>query len=272
MREHQRLSSGPLKCGRHTNKAEARSALNLILLFDSDTIGPDAFRLKGARHTHVSKVLKPQAGDELQVGLVNGPKGIATVVHSTEEYTDLSVAFHPDGRELQPNISLILAAPRPKVFRRILPELAAFGLRELVVLRSWRVERAYLKSDSFLHENCRPLFHRGMSQGKVTHEPTYRFESRFTEFTEGHLGSMLKNSKAYVAHPVGSQTLASEKTLSKTEHIVLAVGPEGGWIEPEFQSFLAAGMKPISLGSRILKVETACAALLGQIELLRSLT
>ena len=197
--------------------------------------------------------------------------GMATVVEISESYTNIAVAFEPERADLLPNVSLILAAPRPKVFRRILPELAAFGLRELVVLRSWKVERAYLESDSFLPENCIPLFHRGMSQGKVTHEPRYRFEPRFTSFTEGHLRHMLQDSKGYVAHPVTEQTLASEGAIAKTQHVVIAVGPEGGWIEAEFDTFVSSGMKPISLGRRVLKVETACAALFGQVELLRSL-
>jgi 16S rRNA (uracil1498-N3)-methyltransferase len=42
----------------------------------------------------------------------------------------------------------------------------------------------------------------------------------------------------------------------------LLIGPEGGWIEAERQSFAAAGWTAASLGPSILRAETAvCAAL-----------
>jgi 16S rRNA U1498 N3-methylase RsmE len=53
--------------------------------------------------------------------------------------------------------------------------------------------------------------------------------------------------------------------------IVLAIGPEGGWIVREVETFLARGFAPVSLGAPILRVETAVAAALGQLILLRRL-
>jgi 16S rRNA (uracil1498-N3)-methyltransferase len=42
--------------------------------------------------------------------------------------------------------------------------------------------------------------------------------------------------------------------------IVLAVGPEGGWTDGELQSFQQAGWVSASLGSTILRAETAAMA------------
>jgi RsmE family RNA methyltransferase len=50
---------------------------------------------------------------------------------------------------------------------------------------------------------------------------------------------------------------------------VLAIGPEGGWIARELETFVARGFSPVSLGAAILRVETAVAAALGQLELLQ---
>jgi RsmE family RNA methyltransferase len=43
------------------------------------------------------------------------------------------------------------------------------------------------------------------------------------------------------------------------------LGPEGGWIEAEVQSLIRAGLQPLDLGPRILRTETALAALVGKI-------
>lgn len=52
-------------------------------------------------------------------------------------------------------------------------------------------------------------------------------------------------------------------------HRVLAViGPEGGWDEVERSAFIGAGFKPVSLGPRTLRLETAAVALISSIQLL----
>ena len=47
--------------------------------------------------------------------------------------------------------------------------------------------------------------------------------------------------------------------------ITLAVGPEGGFIPSEVELRAAAGMKPVLLVSRILRVEAAVPALLARL-------
>ncbi|TAN50635.1 MAG: 16S rRNA (uracil(1498)-N(3))-methyltransferase [Betaproteobacteria bacterium] len=51
--------------------------------------------------------------------------------------------------------------------------------------------------------------------------------------------------------------------------IVLAVGPEAGFSEAEERSLVAAGFKPVSLGPRILRTETAAPAALAALNALR---
>ena len=52
---------------------------------------------------------------------------------------------------------------------------------------------------------------------------------------------------AHVTRPTGSDGLA--------------VGPEGGWSDDELSLSRAAGWHAVSLGTRILRIETACLAL-----------
>jgi RsmE family RNA methyltransferase len=48
--------------------------------------------------------------------------------------------------------------------------------------------------------------------------------------------------------------------------VTLAIGPEGGFIDQEIGSLTGAGFRPVHLGSRILRVETAVAALAGRLK------
>ena len=45
----------------------------------------------------------------------------------------------------------------------------------------------------------------------------------------------------------------------------MAIGPEGGWIPYEVEKLAAAGLQPVQLGERILRVETAVSALLARL-------
>jgi len=47
--------------------------------------------------------------------------------------------------------------------------------------------------------------------------------------------------------------------------VTLAVGPEGGFIDYEIDKLCEAGFQPVTLGSRILRVETAIPAILGRL-------
>jgi RsmE family RNA methyltransferase len=71
-----------------------------------------------------------------------------------------------------------------------------------------------------------------------------------------------------IAHPSAPPI---EQVVTARVPTVLAIGPEGGWIERELETFVARGFKPVSLGTPILRVEAAVASSLGQLLLLHRL-
>jgi 16S rRNA (uracil1498-N3)-methyltransferase len=48
--------------------------------------------------------------------------------------------------------------------------------------------------------------------------------------------------------------------------LTVAIGPEGGWAEPEVASAIAAGYQPVSLGPGILRAVTAPIAAIALIQ------
>jgi 16S rRNA (uracil1498-N3)-methyltransferase len=72
-------------------------------------------------------------------------------------------------------------------------------------------------------------------------------------------GSPPLETRRLIAHPVG-QPLASIN-LSQSLATYLAVGPEGGFTDDEVAAAQAATWQTVDLGPRILRVETAAAAL-----------
>jgi 16S rRNA (uracil1498-N3)-methyltransferase len=68
----------------------------------------------------------------------------------------------------------------------------------------------------------------------------------------------------YIAHPGGDVTLAAlgeELRASPTAPVAFLIGPEGGFTNDEVAAAESAGWRKLSLGPRILRIETAATML-----------
>ena len=233
--------------------------MNLILLFDGDFLTPFSVRLTGRRALHVASVHRSRPGESLIVGLAGGQLGAGQVVHVDEDRVDLEVRFT---REPPPALpcTLVLALPRPKVLNRVIASSVAFGVKRIFLINAWRVEKSYWGSARLSDDNLRLQSILGLEQAGDTVMPLIETRRLFRPFVELELPSIAAESLALVAHPGASAAAPREVTGPMT----LAIGPEGGFITAEIESLVAAGFLPVSLGPRVLRVETAVAALLGR--------
>lgn len=77
-------------------------------------------------------------------------------------------------------------------------------------------------------------------------------------------GSMTQNARRLLLAPQGNASLqAPGKPL---EPVVVMIGPEGGWEEGEMQAAQVAGFTAVRLGPRVLRTETAGAAVLAAMQ------
>ena len=72
---------------------------------------------------------------------------------------------------------------------------------------------------------------------------------------------MLADHRGLLAHP----GLAQACPRGISDATLLAIGPEGGFVDYEVEKFLELGFEGIHLGERILRVETAVTALLSRL-------
>jgi len=244
--------------------------VNLLLLEESDRLAGALFRVSGPRAKHIREVLRAEPGRELRVGLLEGPLGTGLVRSSERDRVDLECAFEAAVPE-RPRLDLVLAIPRPKALARLLPDLASFGVDRLVLLRTWRVEKPYLASHVLDPAVYRSLLRQGLAQGRSTREPRVTVERLFRPFAEDRAPDLCAGATAVVAHPPVEREVSALR-VEREARVVLAIGPEGGFIPFEVDLLARAGFTPVTLGPRPLRVEIACVALLAQIDLLRRLT
>ncbi|MGB1700194.1 MAG: RsmE family RNA methyltransferase, partial [Nannocystaceae bacterium] len=128
---------------------------------------------------------------------------------------------------------------------------------------SKRVEKSFWQSHALLDEEVGRQLRLGLEQGRDTRLPRVRWHRGFRAFVEEALPLSLTDVDAgYFAH-VG----ASSPCPSSVGRALVVVGPEGGFIPYEVERLEEAGLQPVGLGSRPLRVETACVALAARLAL-----
>jgi RsmE family RNA methyltransferase len=234
--------------------------VNLVLLLPEDLVNPDLACLRGRRLQHVREVHRAKAGDDLAVGLLDGKMGRGKVLRLDDEVLELGLELDQEPPPKLP-LTLLIAVPRPKVLNRVVAAAASLGVARIVLLNAWKVEKAYWASPRMRPECLREQLLLGLEQAKDTVLPELRLGRLFRPFVEDELPGLLAGGTGLLAHP--GTGVPRPETLSTP--ITLAIGPEGGWIDAEVQSLLKAGLQPLDLGPRILRTETALAALVGRL-------
>jgi len=235
-------------------------AVNFILLEREDFSGKDRVRIAGRRLEHIRRVLGSVEGTELRVGLLNDRIGKGQIERIDNDALEMSVTLESEPPPPLP-LRLILALPRPKVLNRTIAAAASMGVRQIDLINSWRVEKSYWDSPRLLESNLRMQCILGLEQAGDTVLPVIRMHRLFTPFVRGELRESIVDHLALLAHPAADTPVP--RNLSGP--VVLAIGPEGGFIVREVETFQEIGFTPVNLGPRILRVETAVACLVGRL-------
>jgi len=199
-------------------------------------------------------------GETLAVGLLNKQMGTGLVTRADESVIEMRVTLNQPPPTPLP-LTLVLALPRPKMLKRVLQTIATMGVKRLILVNSYRVEKSYWQTPILQEHNLREQLLLGLEQGKDTLMPEVLLRKRFKPFVEDELPAICANSKAIVAHP-GNYPACP---LQLSDAVTLAIGPEGGFIPYEVEKLQACGFTPVSLGQRILRVETAIPVLLAKL-------
>ena len=234
--------------------------MNLILLLPDDFVSARHARLSGRRLAHMMAVHRVQVGDGVNVGLLGGAMGRATVTDLGPEAVELDVVLDQPPPPKLP-LTLILALPRPKVLNRVIAAAASLGVARIFLVNAWRVEKSYWKSPRLSEENLRLQRILGLEQAKDTILPELHLRRLLRPFAEDELPAIAGGSVALVAHPGSS--LPCPRAVEGP--VTLAIGPEGGFLPAEIDLLGRAGFRAVDLGPRILRVETAVAALTARL-------
>jgi len=240
------------------------------ILFESSEIVDGVATCGGERAGHVLGVLHGEVGQMLKTGEIDGKVGTGEIVEIVRgeggEDPTVRVKVCHDQTSLRPWIDIVLAPPRPRVMKRLLPQLAAMGVGRIVLVGAKKVEKDFWGATLLKEENYRPLLIDGLMQSGTSILPTLEVRRNFRRFVADELDVMFPTARRIVAHPYGVEGIkGSEGAAGTAGTPLLAVGPEGGWTDDEVELLESKGFERYSLGPRILRTDTAVIALLARL-------
>lgn len=191
------------------------------------------------------------------VGLINGPRGDATVTAIDAEGVHFSVQWDPEAMPPPPEITLLLATPRPATARKILFEATTLGVRSMQFFRSEKGDPAYVRSRLWTGE-WRESVRRGAEQAFSSFIPEVTLHDSLAA-----AAGAIPLSGPRLALDVYEGTARLSEQAPPDPPLVLAFGGERGWSQRERVQLREAGFTLVSLGERVLRLETAVTAALA---------
>jgi RsmE family RNA methyltransferase len=234
--------------------------MNLLLLDKDDLIGVNLAEIDGRRRQHILQTLKLARGDKLKAGLINGNTGHGTIIETGPDRLKIKLDL-PDLPAPMLPVTLLLALPRPKMLKRIFQTCAALGVANIYLVNSFRVEKSYWQSPSLIESAIIEQLLLGLEQAGTSTVPQVKLRKRFKPFVEDELA----NLAAGTVKLVGQSSSKVSAPVSVNKPVTLAIGPEGGFIPYEIEMLVERDFAPVSLGERILRVETAVTAMISRL-------
>ena len=248
--------------------------MNLILFAPDEIKNDGTVSLKDRRLEHIISVLGCIPGDTVRTGMINGPAGTGEIlsIERGRENAEVVLRFTADGSyPEQPAVDLIMGLVRPIMLKKILTQAASLGVGRIFLINGNRVEKSFFKASLLKDKKYRSYLIEGLEQAKDTYLPQVSIHERFRPFVEDFIPTIFKTyRRMLVAHPEAGENLKQVIGTEITGRSLLAVGPEGGWVDFEIEKFIEQSFVPISMGRRVLRTDTAVVALLAQLMVLKA--
>ena len=226
--------------------------------FTADISGNDIF-IRGNDYNHIKNVLRMKQGEELSVS-----DGISTAEYRChiEEYLDDAVHCRLDfikeaDIELPVQAYLFQCMPKADKMEFIIQKAVELGVHEIIPVSSVRsVVKLDEKKAASKCVRWNAIAEAAAKQSRRSRIPQVREVMTFGQALE-YAGKLDVKLIPYELSEGFADTRNIIENISGGSSIGVFIGPEGGFDEKEISEAEKAGIRPVTLGRRILRTETA---------------
>lgn len=232
---------------------------------EASQIGEKEIVITGQDVNHIKNVIRLKPGDEISISNgIDGRDYRCGIAEITEEEVRCELRFiKEDGVELPAKVYLFQGLPKGDKMELIIQKMVELGVYEIIPVA---MKRCVVKLDD---KKAKSKIARWQGIAEAAAK-----QSKRGLVPQIHQVMSYKEALAYAANmdcrlvPYemeesldGASGMEGTRKLIEAikpgESVAVFIGPEGGFEEEEIQSAAAQGMKPITLGKRILRTETA---------------
>jgi 16S rRNA (uracil1498-N3)-methyltransferase len=222
----------------------------------------DTAAIEGDAAHHLGRVLRAQQGQLYE--LSDGHRvRLGRIEKVARDRVDFVLLEEIPAHSPSIDVTLLLSIVKFDAFEWAIEKAAELGVSTIVPLAAARSEKALLAAAGKRAERWQKLLAEASQQSRRVRVPA--------------LESVSQPAQAFSAHATGAvKILLSEQPEAPSlrqvlqgqpahEKAVVAIGPEGGWIDAELAAAQTRNFREASLGKLILRTETAVAAALASI-------
>ena len=220
----------------------------------ADEVSGDRAALVGEHADHLVRVLRARVGEDFDVATGRGVRrGRITLVKDDRVEFDLGEVISAVPLA---DITLLLAIYKFDRMEWAIEKCTELGVSRIVPLISRRTDSHLAAASRKRVERWQRIARQAAEQSRRSTPPEIAEPLNLSEALNLSPGLRILLAESE-EHTLLRDVLKSGTANSAT---TLAVGPEGGWVEDEIQAFQRAGWISASLGSTILRAETAAIA------------
>jgi 16S rRNA (uracil1498-N3)-methyltransferase len=216
--------------------------------------------MEGDAANHLGRVLRAQTGQLYE--LSDGQRvWLGRIEKVGRDRVEFSLLEELPAHQLSLDLTLLLSVVKFDMFEWGIEKATELGVTTIVPLSAARSEKALLSAAGKRADRWNKILLESSQQSRRVRVPV--------------LAELAKPENAFASHKEGLRVMLSERAGAPSIRKVLegqrqakaslAIGPEGGWTDGEFEAARRSGFQEASLGQLILRTETAVVAALASL-------
>ncbi len=231
---------------------------------DSSKIDEDKIIIDGQDFHHIKNVLRMKIGEKIYISSGDEWEYTCEKAGFESGFVNAKILdIQKPGQELASKITLYQCMPKKEKMEQIITKSVELGAYKIVPVMSSRCIaklRPEKSADRIARWNT--ISKTAAKQAKRLIEPEVAPVMTFKDA----VGAAALSDIALIPYEKAEGMAETRQLLGKirpTQSVSVIIGPEGGFDEGEIELAIKAGIKPITLGKRILRTETAGPAVLS---------
>lgn len=216
--------------------------------------------VQGEKAHHLGRVLRAQVGQLYE--LSDGSRlRLGRIESVSRDRVEFALLEELPANEPALNVTLLLSVVKFDSFEWAIEKATELGVNSIVPLAAARSEKALLAAAEKRSERWKKIILEAAQQSRRVRLPALQAVAR----PEAAFASCKTQLGMFLSERPDAPAVRQVLENATATEAMLAIGPEGGWTDDEVVLALKNGFREASLGSLILRTETAVVAALASL-------